>query len=91
MQQTPKQIKSEQRSMMLAMILIIAVLFGFQYLKKPEQVELENATDQSKVSVPFEEPQIVPQKSSLSAHLTIESDSLRGQVGANGGVFDNLL
>ena len=38
MQQTPKQIQEEQRSMMGAMVLVIAILFGFQYLfKQPNQ------------------------------------------------------
>ena len=41
MKQTPKQIKSEERSMMWAMILIIAVLFGFKYISpQPKQTDM---------------------------------------------------
>ena len=50
MQQTPKQIKSEQRSMMLAMVLVIAVLFGFQYLKKTDSKQSADASIKEEVN-----------------------------------------
>ena len=91
MQQTPKQIKAEQRSMMWAMILIIAILFGFQYFQKPlpkatEPVEEEKQGEALVV-------QEVVQKNIVfnAKHVSVDNDSVRGQISLNGGVFDELV
>lgn len=90
MQQTPKQIQSEQRSMMWAMILIVAVLFGFQYLKKSEPTQSLEET-QTAVLEAFSEPQIVHKENITSTkHIKIENESLQGEIAVNGGIFDNL-
>jgi len=90
MQQTPKQIKSEQRSMMWSMILIIAVLFGFQYFTKPAQ-ETNQATEQEIVQEAFEKPEVVTKSVASSAkHVAVENESLKGELALNGGVFDAL-
>ncbi len=90
MQQTPKQIKAEQRSMMWSMILIIAVLFGFQYFSKPTQNgdKYEQAMN---VQEAFEKPEIVTEKVDSSVkHVGVENDALKGEIALNGGVFDSL-
>ena len=90
MQQTPKQIKSEQRSMMWSMILIIAVLFGFQYLSKPRE-EVPPQQEQEIVNAAFEKPEVVTKSAvNLGKHINISSDSLNGKLALNGGVFDAL-
>lgn len=89
MQQTPKQIRSEQRSMMWSMVLIIAVLFGFQYFMKPKD-EAVSQTEEV-VEEAFEKPEIVTKTVASSVkHVMIETDALKGQLALNGGVFDAL-
>ena len=89
MQQTPKQIKSEQRSMMWSMILIIAVLFGFQYFTKPSQDKMNN--ESVEIQQAFEKPEVVTKSIISSAqHVRIENDAVQGQLALNGGVFDAL-
>ena len=89
MQQTPRQIQSEQRSMMWAMILVIAVLFGFQYFTKPasqiEQAETEVAQET------FAQPEVIV-KTPLKEvrHITIDNESIQGQLALTGGVLDAL-
>ena len=91
MQQTPKQIREEQRAMMWTMILVIAILFGFQYFSKstePVQVPVEEAP------VVFEAPEESVQSGSKIAaavkHMQIDTPSLLGQITANGGIIDGL-
>ena len=88
MQQTPKQIQSEQRSMMWSMILIIAVLFGFQYFTRPTPQE---DVKPEEVEEAFEQPEIVTKTVASSArHVAIENDTISGKIALNGGVFDNV-
>ena len=90
MQQTPKQIKSEQRSMMWSMILIIAVLFCFQYMHKPKTDALNNQT-QEVVQAAFVEPEVITNNMpATDLHITVNSPALSGQLALNGGVFDGL-
>ena len=89
MQQTPKQIKAEQRSLMWSMILIIAVLFGFQYLQRPtkEEVKAEASVQQAE----FIQPEIVTKSIQTSVqHVSLTNEALSGQISLNGGVFDGL-
>ena len=90
MQQTPKQIQSEQRSMMWSMILVIAVLFGFQYIYKPKtEVQTEQPTEA--VQENFVQPEVVTKTLIRSGqHILVDSPALVGQIAVNGGVFDGL-
>ena len=91
MQQTPKQIKSEERSMMGAMILVLIVLFCFQYFSRPSTPVPETTEP-----VVVTEPE-VPQKqitSQLPKHASsavkIDTPALSGQLSSAGGMLTSL-
>ncbi len=93
MQQTPQQIKSEQRSMMWTMILIIALLMGWQYIMAPSDKKAEIASqEQTEVAAVVESPAMIEKTVVSSAkHININTDSLSGQIALNGGVLDGLV
>lgn len=89
MQQTPKQIKAEQRSMMWSMILIVAVLFGFQYLQKPSK-EIKDINEKTAQEA-FAQPEVVTKSVPTSAqHVSIENTAINGKVSINGAIFDGV-
>jgi len=93
MQQTPQQIKSEQRSMMWAMILIIALLMGWQYVMKPVEKKTEELPQEAPVATTTVETPAVIEKPVISSakHIDINTNSLTGQIALNGGVLDGLV
>ncbi|MBQ3695928.1 MAG: membrane protein insertase YidC [Alphaproteobacteria bacterium] len=90
MQQTPKQIQSEQRSMMWSMILIIAVLFGFQYLSKPAQEQAADTQEPAEQVFVKQEEIVTKNIPDSVPHVAVENESLKGRLALNGGVFDAL-
>lgn len=94
MKQTPKQIKSEERSMMWAMILIIAVLFGFRYISPQEKqinvVENQLIAEQEAAKA-LAEVEIVPATTDKpQKEIAIESSALQGVLSSKGGVLKGL-
>ena len=82
MQQTPKQIQEEQRSMMGAMVLVIAILFGFQYLfKQPNQdQQLQEITSETVVAEQIQNEKIPLKNTSKDGkHIDLLSDALSGK------------
>lgn len=90
MQQTPKQIKSEQRSMMWAMVLIIAVLFSFQYLNKPQESQQQQLEGVSQELFTESEPVVAKTMPTSVKHISVDNSSLSGQIALNGAIFDGL-
>ena len=101
MKQTPKQIKAEEKQMMLAFILIIAVLLSFQFFTpKQDNSLMEDSittaeeTPSATPSIMIETPQSKTEKISdiltNDAKLPVQNDFVVGSLLQNGGVFNNL-
>ena len=102
MKQTPKQIKAEEKQMMLAFILIIAVLLSFQFFTPKQNNSLmedsittAEETPSATPSIMIEAPQPGTEKISdiltnNDAKLLVQNDFVVGSLLQNGGVFNNL-
>ncbi len=93
MQQNPKQIKSEEKNMMWAMIIIIALMMVFQYLH-PHQKPQEN---QPKDIVASMEPEIikpvlpVARINKKEGTFSIENQYVKGSIYSDGSGSDDLV
>ena len=94
---------NEQRNLFLAIVLMMAVLFGWQYLVAVPRMQEEQAklADQKKTEMPLapgvSSPQAVPSVVSRSDALgqspsraTIETPTLDGSINLTGARFDDL-
>src|SRR6478609_7670329 len=95
---------SEQRNLLLAIVLSIAVVFGWQYFvgppkPTPEQLKQQQTTAQQKAN-PAAQPgaavqagQKLPRDAALkqaSERATIDTPTLGGSINLTGGRFDDL-
>ena len=93
MQQTPQQVKSEERSMMMVLLLVILVLFGFQYMTK-NQVLTQNQTSteeslQANNIDSGESVEASPVKEAIL--LPIENKMIQGKISSAGGALKELV
>ena len=94
MKQTPQQIKAEEKQMMLAFVLIIAVLFSFHILW-PQDTGDNTPVQETQPVAPTPTPVIVQQTPTLPVVKQAESIDIRnefviGSMGKNGGIFNSL-
>ena len=96
MKQTPKQIKAEERQMMLAFVLIIAVLLSF-HVFMPRQTsstaELQQETVEENLTQHVNNNVLQQQIMSTIPHTTnveVQNDFVIGSLGMNGGIFNKL-
>jgi YidC/Oxa1 family membrane protein insertase len=94
---------NEQRNLFLAIVLMMAVLFGWQYLIAVPRMQEEQAklAEQKKtemplapgVSAPQSAPSVVPRTDALAqsaARAAIETPTLDGSINLTGARFDDL-
>jgi YidC/Oxa1 family membrane protein insertase len=94
---------NEQRNLFLAIVLMMAVLFGWQYLVAVPQMEEERAklAEQKKTEMPLapgvgapqSAPAVVPRAEALaqsSARVAIETPTVDGSINLTGARFDDL-
>ena len=95
MQQDPKQLKSEEKNMMLAMVIIIVVLMLFQYLnpRKPQPEMDQSVVNSEKVEVVAQEKPILPiaVASKTDKTFSVENQFVKGSLFGDGSGMGNLV
>ena len=86
--QNPKQVKSEEKNMFAALVLIMIVLLGFQIFNRPQQPSAENAVspeviDDSEPVVPALSVQ-VPKAQKTVKTFPVQNSFISGKIDADG-------
>lgn len=88
--QNPKQIKSEEKNMFVALILIMIVLFGFQAFNRPQQTEQEPVMTESEKTIQKEEPVVLtlpvqaPTPKKQIKTFPVNNEFVSGQIDSDG-------
>ncbi len=95
MQQNPKQIKSEEKNMMVAMILIIAVLMLFQWMRPSQpvqQIAQESAVAEQE-KVPEATAPVLPEVSVSKTEklFAVENQFVKGNIYGDGTGSNHLI
>lgn len=94
--QDPKQIKSEEKNMFLAFVLIAVVLMGFQFFNRPQEsmkettVESESSIQEKQPLTPTLPVQVVIPKKEMKT-FPVRNEFVAGQVDADGLSIRNWI